>query len=127
VLGVDLVGLESSRDQLWAEAVEAYHLGEPWWLDGVDETIAATEQDQRIEVDPWESLVVEMLSDVRFIGDNEIKAVDIVQELGIAKGSITATHSRRVGRILDRLGWTRDDEEDKNGRKCRVFVRPEEV
>ncbi len=122
---IDVEGLAEARDQVWAEAVVAYQGGEPWWLRGVADRAACAEQDRRLEVDPWESLVVDYLESPGVIAREYVRAIAVVESLGITGGSVTAVHSRRVGRILDRLRWTRGEEQiGGKGRPVRVFYRP---
>jgi predicted P-loop ATPase len=52
---LDVKKLVESRDQLWAEAVVAYHAGEPWWLtDAAIIQAAKIQQENRRVEDPWE-------------------------------------------------------------------------
>ncbi|MGI9502046.1 MAG: VapE domain-containing protein, partial [Geminicoccaceae bacterium] len=52
---IDLEGLERVRDQLWAEAVQAYQAGEVWYLNTTDEEAIAREiASEKIISDPWE-------------------------------------------------------------------------
>lgn len=47
--------LQEIRDQLWAEAVHCYEIGEDWWLVPVEETLAE-QLDRQVNVenaDPW--------------------------------------------------------------------------
>jgi predicted P-loop ATPase len=55
---VDLPGIESDRDQLWAEALARYNDHEIWWIEDAETRAAAAEQQaERYEVDPWDALV----------------------------------------------------------------------
>ena len=54
----DVEGLRRDRDQLWAEAVEAYAAGERWWPDDSEEHRALWErQEHAYQGDTWEDVV----------------------------------------------------------------------
>lgn len=57
--------LKQDRDQLWAEAVEAYESGEDWWT--VPGSLVAEEQEQRqlsVETqDPWYAMIRKAMTD----------------------------------------------------------------
>ena len=54
--------LEKERDQIWAEAVSRFRIGEPLYLTGNVLQEAEKEQEARLIIDPWESIINEYLS-----------------------------------------------------------------
>jgi len=55
---IDLEAIRRDRDQLWAEAGHAYHSKEVWWLTGKVAEVAAKEQAERGEDDPWVAAIL---------------------------------------------------------------------
>src|SRR5262249_4338519 len=55
---ISIERLQQDRDQLWAEAVEIYLEGNPWWITD-KQVLADAERHQRDRYigDPWEGLV----------------------------------------------------------------------
>lgn len=53
--------LDSERDQIWAEAVIRFKIGEPLFIEGDVLKIAEKEQSERLIIDPWESIIAEYL------------------------------------------------------------------
>lgn len=56
---VNVDWIKANRDQLWAEAVAAYHAGERWWLTGAVAEYAMQAQQERMVYDEWEAAVLE--------------------------------------------------------------------
>jgi predicted P-loop ATPase len=113
---VDLDGLQRDRDQLFAEAVEAYRRGEKWWPDAEFERAHITpEQDARFETDPWEDAIaayVAPLAEVRLAGvARDVLKVEI-SKLGRAE-------QLRIISVLTQLGFA-PGKKDRNGR---LYVR----
>ena len=54
--------LEKERDQIWAEAVSRFRIGEPLYLTGNVLQEAEKEQEARFIIYPWESIINEYLS-----------------------------------------------------------------
>ncbi|MFT3951196.1 MAG: virulence-associated E family protein [Oscillospiraceae bacterium] len=54
--------LELERDQIWAEAVVSWRLGEKLYLDPEMEKMANEEQEAHREVHPWEDSILEFLN-----------------------------------------------------------------
>ena len=103
---IDLDLLRRDRDQLWAEAVERYHDGEHWWLEGGElNAAAAEEQDARYLSDAWEPKVAAFLDDDNNYKE-EVTTADVL-ERALLKPIGTWTHGDqiRVGAILRHLGW----------------------
>lgn len=59
---LDLAKLEQDRDQLWAEAVAKFKVGEKWWLDTMELNLAA-EQEQEKHYQPgiWDDRITRWL------------------------------------------------------------------
>ena len=55
---IDLPRLREWRDQLWAEAVAAYHDGEQWWLTPDEEAALAPVHEAHATTDPWTEIVL---------------------------------------------------------------------
>jgi predicted P-loop ATPase len=56
--------LQRDRDQLWAEAVARYRAGDNWWLNTKElNLLAASEQADRYEGDPWDDLIARWVDD----------------------------------------------------------------
>lgn len=73
VAGIDITGLKSVREQLWAEAVHMYNSNIPWWPDTPEfERAAAAIAHGNTRVDPWEELINAHL-DSPFFRDSLIK------------------------------------------------------
>lgn len=101
---IDLRALRRDRDQLFAEAVARYVVGDPWWPDGDFEAAhIRSQQEDRFEVDAWEEIVVPWLSDKTRVQVTEV-ARDCV---GLAAPKIGTTEQRRITAILLRAGWRR--------------------
>jgi predicted P-loop ATPase len=61
VVKIDLEWLAEYRDQLFAEAVEAYDAGKPWWPDrNFERRVIAPHQEKRQAFDNWTDRVLEM-------------------------------------------------------------------
>ncbi|HSH42569.1 MAG TPA: VapE domain-containing protein [Arenicellales bacterium] len=134
---VALDSLASVRDQLWAEADARYLAGETFWE--FPES-AAAEQDARYDADAWEEPISRWLD-----GRAEPEAYPThyppayegrpVQETTISDVMAhalrieVAKHSRpdqmRVGAILRRLNWRREQKR-MEGRRIYVYCRPSE-
>lgn len=120
---IDTEGLAEVRDQLFAEAYEAFRKGEKTYLTGNVEQLAKIEQAERQAIDPWEDAIVKWLDteakDVRETNINQIWEF----ALGAMAKSITRADQSRIGRILTRMGW-RKTRPTRGGGRLNVYTRP---
>lgn len=54
--------LDSEKDQIWAEAVVKFRIGEPLYLEGDVLKAAEKEQEARLIIDPWENIITEYIN-----------------------------------------------------------------
>jgi predicted P-loop ATPase len=95
--------------QLWAEAVHRYQSGEKWW----DIPGAAEEQDRRYEQDVWEEKIADWLK-----GRQRITVLEIMEEcLGLKVDRQGKSEQHRIGKILQRLKWTKKQESSGDRRR----------
>lgn len=99
----DVAALRRDRDQLWAEAVSLYYDGAKWWPEG-DELVAAREvQEERTEVDDWETKVRVYLADKQ-----ETTSAEVLEHaLRLDTKDWSKAAQMRVGNVLRRLQWTK--------------------
>jgi putative DNA primase/helicase len=93
------------REQVWAEAVARYKAGEKWHV--TDKSLLGLfegEQEQRRQLDPWESIIAEWLHGTRFVARG-VTTADVLSALKIAPKDRTRAEESRVGGILRKLGW----------------------
>lgn len=88
-------------DQLWAEAVVAYHQGEIWWLTPEVEKIAVGEQEGRLETDPWHEKIAAFVETRS--PDAWITTADVLDHLGMDQVHRERAHEMRVGAVLGHL------------------------
>ena len=106
------------RDQLWAEAVAAFHAGEQWHLSQEEEAdVTSARQDFQRE-EPWEERIVRLLDDADNINSYWTSgrrhnrkwlttAVILDFCLKIPATQQTPGHTQTVGRLLKSLGFKR--------------------
>ncbi len=125
---VDVAGLRSDRDQLWAEARVRYERGEPWHVNS-DELRKLCEQEQRsrVQLDPWLDPVHRWLYETQ--GDDAdqprprsrraeqgVTTHDVLRyALQMKPREMTRDCETRAGQVLRELGWTPTRERDGSG------------
>lgn len=124
VTTINMAGIRAHRDQLWAEAVERYRLGERWWLEADEEATAQEVQAEREEEDAWvEPLSRKLQRDgwpAEMTADQALSMLDIPHE---RKGKREQT---RVARVLKALGYERTTARPPGGGKPRKVWRRSE-
>ncbi|WP_219336963.1 VapE domain-containing protein [Acetobacter orientalis] len=101
---IDTEQLAQDRDQLLAEAVDAYRKGEQWWPDAdFEQAVIKPEQEERFEVDEWEGLIAAYLA-TRVKVTIQAVAYDA---LAFENKKIGTSEQRRIGKIMERLKWKR--------------------
>lgn len=114
---VDL--LERDRDQLWAEALEAFTRDAKWWLD-TEQLIALAEGEQHermVDETPWVPIVRDWLnklegpylsrpagSELIELSDGITTAQVLLSALGCHKERLTKGDAMRAGAVLRQLG-----------------------
>jgi hypothetical protein len=130
---IDLEALRRDRDQLFAEAVELYRAGVPWWPDAeFEQRCIAVEQEARFEPDAWEQQIrrhLDLLHEKKTtilqvaIGALEYEAERPLMpknrdEPQPARGTpinrLSPSDQRRIVAILTHLGW--EPKRDMHGR-----------
>jgi len=116
--------LASVKDQLWAEAVVRYQLGETVYLTPELEKIANREQEKRYRTE-WE-VVVKRFLEAR-TGGAPITTTDVWREIeNVPMGHPGDYEAKRIGKILRRLKYKRTTRRiDGVLAKCWVEVRGE--
>jgi predicted P-loop ATPase len=116
-VNVDAVRL--ARDALWAEAVQAFDSGEPWWFGSgemVDELAAA--EDLRFDVHPWEDKLTE------YAGDRDRWTIpEALSVLGVPLERQSRRDSMTVAGLFYRLGFQERRRELYEGRRQYVYYR----
>ena len=101
---INLDGLAEDRDQLFAEAVQLYRFGEPWWPDrAFEQQHIRQEQEARFEADAWEDVITDFLTT-----RTKVTIGEVAQDgLHFDKSKIGTADQRRIAAILELLGWHR--------------------
>jgi predicted P-loop ATPase len=101
---IDIDGLLAARDQLWAEAQQAYADGAKWWFQSQDvQTAAADEQRARYEGDPWDTMIGKYVAARSFVTIPEI----LTEVINLPPGQWEQREQTRVARCLRSLGFER--------------------
>lgn len=118
---IDTDALIADRDQLWAEAVELFNAGAPWWF--TDESLneaARREQIRRIDAHVWYEPIYKYC--------NTLEAVTIGQVLAgaINKSPSQQTHADKISvvKVLQMMGW-KQALKRIGGIPSRVYLNPE--
>jgi predicted P-loop ATPase len=124
---IDTDELRNDRDQLFAEAVAAYHAGERWWPDAeFQQHIASAEQDARYVPDAWEDIIADWLS--RETGQRFTITEVACGALGLQladRMKLGTGEQNRIRKVLTHLGWKRGARGGGSG--ARYYVRPTSV
>jgi predicted P-loop ATPase len=101
---IDVEALTADRDQLFAEAVEAFRAGETWWPDAeFEREHIKPEQEARYEADPWEQAIAAYIAPFSRVRVTEIARdalhIDTVGKIGTGD-------QRRIASVLTSKGWT---------------------
>jgi predicted P-loop ATPase len=115
---IDVEKLTRDRDQLFAEAVERYRLGEQWWPDRIFEREhIRPEQEARYEGDAWEEPIGKYLTTVKKVTVLQVAQaaldLDTVERLGTAE-------QRRIAAVMTTFGWKRG----KRTEHARWWIKP---
>jgi predicted P-loop ATPase len=96
--------LARDRDQLWAEAKVRFDSGAPWWLETAELVhMAADQQIERYEGDPWEEVIGPWLEARSSTSISEV----LERCLQKPQALWTQTDKNRAARCLRSLGWER--------------------
>ncbi|WP_412032956.1 VapE domain-containing protein [Nitratireductor aquimarinus] len=102
---IDLKALWQDRDQLWAEATKLEAEGASIVLPQELWAVAAAEQDERLEDDPWQ----EKLTTVQGKALGDVVRVSTAHLLGEVLGILVERqhngHAKRLATIMRELGW----------------------
>ena len=110
---IDIEGLAADRDQLFAEAVNLYQAGVPWWPERQFELQEIMpRQAERYEGDPWEETVTEFV-----VGKSRVTIGEVAKNgLLIETQRIAKSDQNRIAAILMALGWMHGKRGDKGER-----------
>jgi predicted P-loop ATPase len=118
---IDTDLLAAERDQLWAEAVELYKSGAPWWF--TDEMIIAAAkqaQSSRVDLHVWYEPIRKWCEGQEFVTVLQILDNCIRKE----QGSRTQADKINVVRCLQAMGW-RLTQRRLNGVPTKVYLNPD--
>jgi hypothetical protein len=119
---VDIKGLERVRDQLWAEAVEAFRRREDWWIsDASLLAVARAEQADRQASEPWDAPIAQFL---RANTGRPITTAEVLE--GAVRIRPDAQEKRdelRAAGAIKRAGWTKR-RMSEGGDRQRVWMPP---
>jgi len=99
---IDVDGLVEDREQLFAEAVNLYQAGMPWWPDRAFEAEhIAPQQAARYEGDAWEEPIAEYL-----LGKSRVTVTQVARgAVNMDMARIGTADQRRIASVLTVLGW----------------------
>ena len=102
---VDVEGLRANRDKLWAEAVFYFYEGEQYWLSGQLAVFANDQAKERVEDDPWVTVIQERLA-----AETEVSLKQACTNCfpGLSDHQITTQMTRRMSLCLQQAGWEKD-------------------
>src|SRR5262249_41720947 len=105
--------LREDRDQLFAEAVNLYHAGVPWWPERDFELgKIVPEQLARYEGDPWEEAVRQFLE-----GRSRVTISEVAKDgLRMDTPCSGKTEQNRIAASLIIFGWVRGKRGDQGQR-----------
>ncbi len=116
---IDVVALRRDRDQLWAEAAAQEAAGESLVLPENLWAEAGRQQDMRLEKDPWEELLAEAV-----VNKTKVHAEELFWELRIERRDRTDYMAKRIGIIMNRLGWRKAPNAISiDGKQKRGFIK----
>jgi predicted P-loop ATPase len=112
---IDVERLRTDRDQLLAEARDAYRLGESWWADeAFEREFIQPEQEKRYEVDEWDGPIGDHIDNHLFTPT--ISLPQLAKEaLGLDAARLDMMAQKRIAAILTRRGWSRFARSGKRG------------
>lgn len=105
---IDLAGIADAREQLLAEAITRYRLGERAFPTPEEQALLfGPEQDRRMMSHPWSELVVEYLNPAGGRKDEVTVRELLIECLGLKpeKMNPQGGEAQRVGQILHALEW----------------------
>jgi predicted P-loop ATPase len=102
---IDIAGLKSVRDQLWAEAIDAYKNGAPWYPETAsDRALCEVVQEEHHVHNEWETIITEWAE------INNIKratAAEVAERaLKMAPKDLQTAQQLQIAKCLKRCGWT---------------------
>lgn len=101
VTKIDIPLINKLRNQLWAEAHDAFNWHERWWLDGdEEEALAKAETEAREIYDVWE----EILSDKLALRAS-VSLAQALHELGFDNDKMKRADELRAAKVLKRIGF----------------------
>ncbi|MGB9331501.1 MAG: virulence-associated E family protein [Steroidobacteraceae bacterium] len=110
---IDLKALERDRDQLWAEAVQAFRKSEAWHMTDAETELARAEQQERVLVTELEATVAEYLTNLADAGIKEVSAKQVMVD-ALHLEPDKADFAERAGRLgvqvstaMQAAGWTK--------------------
>lgn len=123
---IDIEALEKDREQLWAEAKEAFLSGEPWWLSPEEAARAAREASVYEADDVLRGELLTWLLNLKDESWPEYLSSSIVAQKVLGKPATTLTPLEVTGinRTLAKFGWNRQRRRVR-GAPSWVYVVPE--
>ncbi|MCV6576604.1 MAG: virulence-associated E family protein, partial [Cohaesibacter sp.] len=95
--------IEADRDQIWAEAVSMYQLGNPWWIQQEEEELVQKEQQARTAGDIWEGVIAASVK--QYYASEIYPLKEAINALGLPMDRATNLHFDRIAKILKKLDW----------------------
>lgn len=120
VTSANIAMIQAKRDQIWAEAYQAYSANEQWWLTAEEEALAVAQVAEREEYDVWEEILADKL-----MGFDSCTTAGALHELGIPHERKDRRSEQRIAKCLRKLGFELKIGKDENRRSVRIWRRPE--
>jgi len=106
---LELGMLNEWREQLWAEAMDAYHQGVDHWLPPEIDNLRAEDARKFEAEDPWESQVDQALASFsragRLFNLEGLSTAEVMSQMGIPVSQQTRGSAMKVAQILKSMGW----------------------
>jgi len=100
---IDIELAREWRDQLFAEAIDAFSKREQWWLSRDIETLAEDEQQQRMVEDVWEQKAIDLIHEARsnpFKGGSWVTIKELLDAVMPNSDNREERLQKRAGRVL---------------------------